>query len=143
MPEVAFYHLSRPLESALPRLLERALEQGNRIAIRSSDPARLKALDELLWTYDDGSFLPHGRDGDALAAEQPVLLTGSDTPANGAQVLMVLEPPIPEFTGRVLYFFGAATIAEGRATWASLKGREGIDRTYWQQDERGKWAKTA
>lgn len=143
MPEVAFYHLSRPFESALPRLLERALEQGSRVAIRSHDPARLKALDELLWTHDERSFLPHGRDGDDLAELQPVLLTGSDTPANGAQVLIVLEPPIPDFAGRVLYFFGAATIAEGRATWAGLKGREGVERTYWQQDERGKWAKTA
>lgn len=142
MAEVAFYHLSRPLESALPRLLARALEQGNRVAIRSSDPARLKALDELLWTFDDGSFLPHGRDGDELAAQHPILLTESDAPANGAQVMIVLEPPIPDFAGRVLYFFGAATIAEGRATWAGLKGREGVERTYWQQDEGGKWAKT-
>ena len=143
MAEVAFYHLSRPLESALPRLLERALEQGNRVAIRSHDPARLKALDALLWTYGDASFLPHGCDGDDLAARQPVLLTGGDTPANGAQVMIVLEPPIPDFAGRVLYFFDAATIADGRATWAGLKNRAGIERTYWQQDERGKWTKSA
>ena len=143
MAEVAFYHLSRPLETALPRLLERALEQGNRVAIRSSDPERLKALDEMLWTYADASFLPHGRDGDEHAASQPVLLTASDAPANGAQVMIVLEPPIPEFAGRVLYFFDTSTIAEGRATWAGLKGRDGIERTYWQQDERGKWTRTA
>ena len=72
-----------------------------------------------------------------------MLVTASETQTNGAQVMSVLEPPIPAFDGRVLYYFDASAIAEGRATWAGLKGREGVTRTYWQQDERGGWSKTA
>ena len=143
MAEVAFYHLSRPFETALPRLLERVVEQGHRVAIRSNDPARLKALDELLWTYDEGSFLPHGRDGDDHAARQPILLTEGNTPANDATVMIVLEPPIPKFEGRLLYFFSNSDIDNSRTVWKSLDLREGVERSYWQQDERGKWAKKA
>ena len=34
-----FYHLTRrPLEAALPQLLERALAQGWRVAVRGTDP---------------------------------------------------------------------------------------------------------
>lgn len=142
MAEVAFYHLSRPFEATLPRLLERILDQGNRVAIRA-DPARADEIDRLLWIYDDASFLPHGRDGDENAADQPVLITGGDAPANGATVMMVLDPPIPTFDGRLLYFFDAAALESSRAAWRSLDGREGLERSYWQQDERGKWAKKA
>ena len=139
MPEVAFYHLTLPLERTLPRLLERALEQGRRVAIRG-DAARLKALDEMLWTYDDASFLPHAREGE-FAEQQPVLLTeGEGAPANGADVLIVFETPVPAFEGRVIYMFDAANIAAGRAAWREL---EGVERTYWQQDERGRWEKKA
>ena len=36
---------------------------------------RSDALDSLLWTYDDQSFLPHAQQGDGDAASQPVLIT--------------------------------------------------------------------
>jgi DNA polymerase-3 subunit chi len=58
-------------------------------------------------------------------------------------VLIVFEPPVPAFEGRVIYMFDGGSIAEGRAAWRALDAREGLERTYWQQDERGRWAKKA
>ena len=61
MTEVSFYHLTaRPLESALPRLLERTLESNSRAVVITSSDERVEMLDDLLWTYDPASWLPHG-----------------------------------------------------------------------------------
>ena len=85
MTDVRFYHLTRTrLEDALPVMLGRTLERGGRAVVRLATPARLKALDEWLWTFDDAAFIPHGSEGGQHAADQPVWLTlGEDNPAGG------------------------------------------------------------
>ena len=146
--DVGFYHLTRqPLETVLPRLLEKAYAAGHRILVHCVDSEQLKRLDQLLWTYDEASFLPHGSEDKAL---QPILLTTShDERANGPAVLAALDGLDPARIGafaRVLYLFeesDAERLAAARASWSALKGRAGVTRTYWQQDERGRWEKKA
>ncbi len=68
MSEIGFYHLrTLPLERALPSILERALAAGHRIVVMAGSPERVEHLNDLLWTYSEASFLPHGsaRDGNA------------------------------------------------------------------------------
>jgi DNA polymerase III subunit chi len=146
--EVGFYHLTRqPLEAVLPRLLEKAYAAGHRTLVHCADTEQLKRLDQHLWTYDEASFLPHGSEDKAL---QPILLTLShEERANGPAVLAALDgldlDRIGDFA-RVLYLFEeshAERLAAARANWSALKGRTGVTRTYWQQDERGRWEKKA
>ena len=45
---------------------------------------------------------------------------------------------------RVLYLFEETDVerlAAARQSWSALKGRDGVTRAYWQQDERGRWVK--
>ena len=42
------------------RLAEKAYDQGLRVAVRTSSPAETAEVDELLWTFSDRSFVPHG-----------------------------------------------------------------------------------
>jgi DNA polymerase III subunit chi len=144
--EVGFYHLTRqPIEVVLPRLLEKAYGAGHRILVHCADAAQLGQLDASLWTYDDASFLPHGSDDKAL---QPILLTTSpDERANAPDLLAALDrldlDRIGDFA-RVLYLFeetDADRLAAARAAWTALKARDGVTRTYWQQDDRGRWEK--
>ena len=138
--EIWFYHLTRePLESALPKLLERSLERGWRAVVQARDEERLAAIDNLLWTWSDESFLAHGvaRDGDA--AMQPIFLTTGEETPNGA---------------RVRFFVGGADIAPAfdgadpealqaaRAQWKLLK-EQGRALSYWQQGDSGGWEKKA
>lgn len=146
MPDIAFYHLTRsPLEAVLPRLLEKAYAGGYRIVVRSSDAAQLKKLDQLLWTYDTGSFLPHALDASGNSELQPILLTPSQNVPNGATVLVLIDGQVPDDVARferVLYLFDAgdeAAMATARRNWVQLKDREDIGRSYWQQDEGGGW----
>ena len=146
MSEIGFYHLTRtPLEMALPKLLEKALGTGARVLVRIGDPNRLDALDRALWTYDRDSFLPHGTPRDGDQEQQPVLLTTepADNP-NGAQILVLVDRAHAEdaaaFSRCLELFDGrdpdAVESARGRWRWA---GEKGIERVYWQQDERGRW----
>ncbi|MCB1969728.1 MAG: DNA polymerase III subunit chi [Geminicoccaceae bacterium] len=146
MTELGFYHLTRTtLEQALPRLLTKVLQSGQRALVRVSDTERLNRLDAVLWTFGDGSFLPHGTIRDGRTERQPVLLTtrGDDNP-NGARYLFLIDQAVAEdatsFDRCFELFDGrdheAVAAARNRWRWAMTQG---IDCIYWQQDERGHW----
>lgn len=150
MTEMLFYHLERqPLERVLPSLLERCLERGWRVVVQAASDERIEALDAYLWTYRDGSFLPHGtaREGDASA--QPILLTASDHNPNEASVRFLIDgAAVPAdaaaYTRIVLIFDGEDddAVAAARVRWNEAK-QQGFDVTYWQTDEQGRWVKSA
>ncbi|ABS64940.1 DNA polymerase III chi subunit HolC [Parvibaculum lavamentivorans DS-1] len=149
MTEVLFYHLQNaPLEQVLPQLLERSLERGWRAIVRAGGPERLDALNNVLWTYSDDSFLPHGTLDDGPAALEPVFLTVDDENPNNANVLFLVDGAAPGNIGPyercVLMFDGRdeAALAAAREHWKTLKA-EGHDATYWQQSPEGRWEKKA
>ena len=150
MTEVLFYHLQRqPLEAVLPTLVAKSLERGWRAVVQATGEERLAALDDHLWTFADESFLPHGTDKDPDPAEHPVLLTLSDGNRNGANVRFLVDgaafPADGEGYERIVVLFDGNdpdALAGAREQWRSGKAA-GHDATYWQQDERGRWAKNA
>lgn len=148
MAEVLFYHLEvRPLESVLPQLLEKTLERGWRAVVETGSRERAEALDSLLWTYRDDSFLPHGLSGDATDAHQPILLTTEPENANGASVRFFVDRAVPQSAEgyqRIVYMFSGHdpdAVSEARLAWRAL--REGNEVTYWQQENSGRWVKKA
>ncbi|MBT4701302.1 MAG: DNA polymerase III subunit chi, partial [Rhodospirillaceae bacterium] len=61
MTSVAFYHLQKwPLDRALPKLLEKTVEAGKRAIVMAGSDDKIEALNGLLWTYENDSWLPHG-----------------------------------------------------------------------------------
>ncbi|GGE46819.1 DNA polymerase III subunit chi [Agaricicola taiwanensis] len=149
MTEVFFYHLQRqPLERALPLLLSKCLERGWRVVVQAATDERIAALDDVLWTYRDDSFLPHGTARDGDPTDQPIFLTtGAENP-NGAAVRALVEGAHPEAVDgyeRVLILFDGAddeALATARAQWKILK-EAGHSLAYWQQDDEGRWQKKA
>jgi DNA polymerase III chi subunit, HolC len=74
--EVYFYHLERrSLEQTLPTLLQLSLKRGWRAVVQAASEERVEALNTLLWTYDEESFLPHGSARDGNASAHPIYLT--------------------------------------------------------------------
>jgi DNA polymerase-3 subunit chi len=149
MTEVLFYHLqNQPLDAVLPGLLEKCLERDWRVVVEAGSVERCEALDALLWTYGDDSFLPHGLWRDADAAQHPVLLTPEPDNPNGANVRFLVDgAPAGELDGylrAVLMFDGndPDALAAARASWKRVKAA-GHDATYWQQSEQGRWQKKA
>ena len=143
MTQVGFYHLSRtPLERALPKLLEKVLESGDRAVVIAGSEARVEALNAALWTYDPNSFLPHGSAVDGNAERQPVWLTSSDENPNGATFLLTVDGFDPgDLTGyqRCLDLFDGndpEAVAAARERWRRYSDA-GHELAYWQQTERG------
>jgi DNA polymerase III subunit chi len=150
MTEVLFYHLQRrPLESALPQLLEKSLERGWRVVVQAATDERVDALDAHLWTYSDDSFLPHSTARAAEPSAQPILLTTSDHNPNGATVRFLIDgaamPPDAASYQRIVLMFDGEdeeAVAAARTHWGDSKAK-GFDVTYWQTDEQGRWVKQA
>lgn len=148
MAEVRFYHLTElPLERALPPMLDRTLQRGQRAVVRGTDSGRLSALDRHLWTYADESFLPHGMDGDPEPSRQPVWLTASETVPNGAQALFLVdgagaapeEMAGMEVTAVLFDGHDPAAVEAARGQWRAVTGA-GLAAVYWAQ-EGGRWVK--
>ena len=151
MSEVYFYHLERrSLEDVLPELIERTLARGWRALIRAESSDRAQAIDTLLWTWSEESFLPHAQSGDGDAAAQPVLITVEAGNSNGADVLFLVGGATPDnwdevaFSRVVVLFDGrdAAALSAARSDWKHVK-ELGHDATYWRQSAQGKWEKQA
>ncbi|MDA1099334.1 MAG: DNA polymerase III subunit chi [Proteobacteria bacterium] len=147
MTTVGFYHLLHwPLEKALPKLLEKALERGHRAIVLAGSQERVEDLNNVLWTYDDRSWLPHGSSSDGLPGEQPIFLTIDDENPNGADVLVAVDGREPAVAGgfaRIIDLFDgrdAAMVAAARQRWRRYLD-QGLELTYWQQTETGGWEK--
>jgi DNA polymerase-3 subunit chi len=149
--EVFFYHLTRrTLETTAPDLLEKCLERGWRVTLRAVSPERVEALDSLLWTYRDDSFLPHASAREGRADSQPIFLTHtSDTP-NSPDALMLVDgadADAAELTGmaRVMTLFDGrddSAVAAARDLWRRAVAA-GARARYWAETEDGRWTQKA
>ncbi len=103
--KVDFYLLGAPDPRAhlvmACRVAEKAFEQGLRIAVRTAGPSQTAELDELMWTFSDRSFVPHGvwPAEPAFAAATPVLIASGALPESHRDVLINLGDDVPADAG--------------------------------------------
>ncbi len=149
--DVLFYHLTtRPLEAALPELLEKTLGRGWRAIVRCGSAERRDRLSLHLWTYRDDSFLPHGTDAEEHAERQPILLSVEPAASNEAQALFLVDgvvttPDEMQKYERCCLMFDAAdpaAVGAARGAWKEATAA-GLPCVYWAQDEAGRWRKKA
>lgn len=152
MSEVLFYHLERrTLDDVLPGLVEKSLERGWRAVIRAKSSDRAQAIDNLLWTFSEESFLPHAQKGDGDPARQPVLITVEAGNPNAANILFLVggaEAPnwadqdVAALARIVLLFDGRddQAVATARSAWRAARTAN-HDVTYWKESPSGKWEK--
>jgi len=84
------------------RLAEKAFEQGLRVAVRTASPSQTAEVDDLMWTFSDRSFVPHGiwPAEPGFAAATPVLIAYGALPDSHCDVLINLADDMPSDTGR-------------------------------------------
>ncbi len=119
MAEIDFYVLdgAPPPDAALftCRLLETVVRRGADVHVHVADEATARALDERLWSFSAGSFVPHRLVGSAGRA--PVWI-GWQPPAQPGEVLLTLTDEVPYFFSgfrRVLELVPAEEPARERA----------------------------
>jgi DNA polymerase-3 subunit chi len=107
--QVDFYILDSDSDDArlhlACKIVDKATQLDHHVFIHSTSDDEARQLDELLWTFSQGSFIPHRIvRGDAAAAEpavEPVLIGVNQPPAPGRwDVLINLASDVPEFFSR-------------------------------------------
>lgn len=148
MASIQFYHLTQsPLETALPRLLEKAYEQGFRVHVKVADAGMMAALDKSLWTYAQLAFLPHSTDLDTKPALHPILLSTSLENLNAATVLCITDDTLVDADAsyeKIIDMFNgqdANALAAARVRWKQYQ-QQGRELAYFKQTDNG-WQKQA
>ena len=102
MARIDFYILAQPDERARHmlacKLAEKAWRLDNSVYIHARSRADAEHLDELLWTFRDGSFVPHGvahsNDG---TEDSPIVIGCEETGVEARDLLINLCDEIPSF----------------------------------------------
>jgi DNA polymerase-3 subunit chi len=129
-----------------PRLLNSVVEKGNKLVILAENDDSVQKLDEMLWVYEQLSFLPHLTHKDELANESPIYITTSEADnANSANIIAIMSKSfelksIGKYDKYLLFYNDdSARLAEMRAKKFIELG--GVC-NYIMQDATGAWVKT-
>jgi DNA polymerase III subunit chi len=82
------------------RLADIAYRRGQRVYIHTQSKDQAKVLDNLLWTFQAGSFIPHNLHPSDLTKVTPILIGHDDVPESSHEVLINLAHTVPNFFSR-------------------------------------------
>lgn len=101
MPEISFYIL--PTESIQERylfackLIEKAYRNGVFVYVLTDSLEQSQQIDDLLWIFRAGSFIPHQVYTDELPTVENTILIGSNNlPEQWQKTIINLSPKIPQ-----------------------------------------------
>ena len=122
--KIDFYILSEPVsgraEQFACKLTDKIYHLNLRIYIHTDSVEHAKIVDDLLWTFNQGSFLPHDIDDYSGTQDSPILIGYLDQLGGKYDVLVNLSQSVPEFFGQ---FERIAEIVEATEN-TKILGRE-------------------
>lgn len=131
LTQVDFYVLGAKVDDLrfACRLVDKAYARGQRVYVRTEDAAQAQRLDDLLWTFNQGAFIPHDL-VETVDAEQPapiIIGPATATPV-AADVLINLAEDMPRHYAnyaRVAEIVGAHETAKnhGRARFRTYRAQ--------------------
>ncbi len=146
--KVDFWLLSRdPAERVVAMIAGRVLGEGGRALVVSEDVVQHVALEQALWDAPQ-AFLANGPAGGEHDARQPILLSESCAPANGASACILADGKWRAETlesgafERVFLLFDDAGRDAARTAWREVSAKDGLERSFYEQRD-GRWVKVA
>jgi len=96
---VEFVKLDRPEKARhLCELAEEYFLRGERVLVMVEDDNQGVTLDQFMWVWKKGSFVPHVYDNGSMEClDEPVVITVREENVNGARVLIAGRPCTLEF----------------------------------------------
>jgi DNA polymerase-3 subunit chi len=147
MPEVAFYVLASEDEQQrllfVCKLVEKAYRSGSFCYVLTDTDEQARKLDDLLWTFRRGSFIPHQLyNGTGPSFENVVLIGTSELPEARQKVIVNLSGQCPsniEQAERILEVLhdDEATLTAGRLRYRRYR-QLGIAIKKHKLDQKGK-----
>lgn len=104
MTKIDFYILSDESKQAQNlfacKLIEKAYSLGHQIFVFCQDEEQAFEMDELLWSFEPSSFIPHNLQGEG-PRQKPAVQIGFGQDATGYQdILINLSNQVPVFYGQ-------------------------------------------
>ncbi len=119
MTQVDFYIVASDADNARLQLAckicDKAMQQSQHVFINATSDTEAGKLDELLWSFIQGSFIPHRivRAAPEAPPREPVLIGLKQEPVGDRwDVLINLAPEVPEFFSR---YARVAEVVDGNA----------------------------
>ncbi|MEL6530531.1 MAG: DNA polymerase III subunit chi [Pseudomonadota bacterium] len=143
--KVDFWQLSRdPVEKVVSLIAQRVIDQGERLLVVSESLDQRSAISQGLWKAGPDSFLANGEASGPKPEAQPILLSDTLEPVNGANHIIFADGTYRDHEGfdRAFLLFDDTTRDHAAEAWTALKGSETLERAFYRQDG-GKWVKVA
>ena len=81
----------------LPKLIDTIWNKGNKILIYTNLESEITDIDNILWSYNQLSFLPHLTCNDNLNNVTPVIISNNEINYNNANVIICLKNELSDF----------------------------------------------
>ena len=125
MPEVTFYLLASEAEQQrllfVCKLVEKAYRSGSFCYVLTDTDAQAQRLDDLLWSFRAGSFIPHQTyTGTRPELDNLILIGSLEPPSEWQKVIINLSSKGPESidqTERILEILDANEEIKARGRW--------------------------
>lgn len=82
------------------RIVDKAYQQQKQVYIHTATAELAQQLDDLLWIFRDGAFIPHCQVKENFSAETPIVIGCDAPPAMQPDVLINLASEVPGFFSR-------------------------------------------
>jgi len=100
-PRIDFYKLNSQSRTSVNRfccqLADKVVKMGNSVFVKTRDETETRLLDDIMWTFNDSSFLPHAILSDTEDGDVPVIISHNASTARG-YLLINLGDELPENT---------------------------------------------
>ena len=101
MTRIDFYIMDNPQGNAQSRfackLTEKAFRRGHQVFINTASSTQLQQLDDMLWTFRTGSFVPHGIYMGSTSGKPSVMLGHATESVDCHDVLVNLADDVPSW----------------------------------------------
>ena len=145
MTEIFFYKLKNlSVELFLISLIEKSISVNWNSVVLLDNVERMEEINDLLWSFDDTSFIPHGSQSDLNPEKQKVYLTCNEENPNDSKIIFSVDGVIvkkPHEWNRCVYVFNEQNLLvtdELESYKREISKLDYIQKSF-QQDSNGKW----
>ena len=92
LPEIFFYKLKNTSsELFLINLIEKSINNNWNSVVLTDNIERMEEINDLLWTYNETSFLPHGSQNDKNSEHHKIYLTCEEENPNKSNIIFSID----------------------------------------------------
>ena len=145
MTEIFFYKLKNlSIELFLISLIEKSISKNWNSLVLLDNIERMEEINDLMWTFNDTSFIPHGSQSDLNPDKHKVYLTCNEENPNNSNIIFSIDGIIinqPDNWKRCIYIFNEQNLKVTDELESYKRGIEDLNfgLKSFEQDNNGKW----